>query len=115
MKLPRINTSKFKLGYDRPGHFYASQWQNDTDGSVSVFYLAFRIVLTLFFTINWMTNLITTDFREFYMIYLTDQGLLLVLAHDLFHTSLVAWRFYSVYRHGPKESNRQRYTFIILL
>ena len=113
----RVNVSKFKLGYDRPGHFYSSQWQNDPENEVSILYLTLRVVLLLFMVVNYIVNLVDRDSDDlrFFLIYMTNQGLTILVAHHLVITGMVLWNFYAICAQDEDQrEKRTRFTAILI-
>ncbi len=94
-----VDKSKFGLDYRHPSYFAASQWQHDLN-SVSLYYVVFRTILTLFSICNFLAYVSVTEMNVYFLIYLTHQGLIIVTVFDLLAYGLVIWQFLLVKKNG---------------
>ncbi len=90
-----VNWSKFGFGHHRARDFVSSEWQRDRT-RVAWPYLALRTVTLLFLAANYTANLASYPGlkRSYFLIYLTNQGLTVLLLGELTNTCLVALEFF---------------------
>jgi hypothetical protein len=88
------NWSKFLLTHARPYDFVSSQWQRSRKDRVSLIYLGYRVIVALFVLCNYIATMDSYGWElEYYFIYLTNQGITLLLAAELFKTGHAAYEW----------------------
>ena len=92
MKAPKVKLSDFGFGYQYPSHFVSSQWQKNKD-EVSVFFFIYRTLMFLFVFCNYTSNLALDNDPGYFLIYLTNQGITIVLLDQLLAFILVLWYY----------------------
>ena len=83
---------KFFWTSDRPQDFVLTQWRRDRS-SVGGVFLSYRAVMFAFVVVNYVLNLLTIDYRPYFLIYLTNQGLTLILTEQTLGLCLVAYAY----------------------
>ena len=81
---------KFFWTSERPQDFVLTQWRRDRS-SVGGVFLSYRAVMFAFVVVNYVLNLLTIDYRPYFLIYLTNHGLTLILAEQACGLSLVVY------------------------
>ncbi len=90
----QIHWKSANCHYRRPDVFTSSQWQTDL-GSASWYYVTYRALVSVFVFVNFCVYLASMSKvqRDFFFIYLTSQGLLLLTAHQLLDLGLTVAAF----------------------
>ena len=84
--------AKFALVFEYPQDFVLSQWEKDR-ARVSTLFLVYRFVMFLFVLSNYVANLVHLDYLPYFLIYLTNQGLTLILTEQTLGLCLVAFAY----------------------
>lgn len=99
--------SKFFFTHQRPSLFTTSQWVNDADRESSVpwWYLLYKTVIFLFMLSNYIANLALDQTPDYFIIYLTNQGLTILLTYQILDFGLTAWAWYEARTNGSHSTS----------
>ena len=81
------------LSYEWPNHFIQAQWTANRTA-----YLAYRILLLIFVLLNFMGKLVVKEpeYNAYFMIYLTNWGLVAFASHQIFDLILILREYYAM-------------------
>ena len=96
---------KFGFVYKYPHFFTTTQWQQDLR-HIPLWYLIYKVILCLFMWSNYIANMATDSARslQFFFIYLTNQGLTILVIYQALDLGLVIWQFVLNYKSGCSSS-----------
>ncbi len=82
-----VNWSKFGLNHDQPSDFTSSQWQRRKT-KLQWPYAVYRLLMFGFVFGNYVANM-TNYVDKYFLIYLTNQGITLLLTSEILNMSVV--------------------------
>eukprot|EP00095_Tigriopus_kingsejongensis_P005529 maker-scaffold282_size228295-snap-gene-1.24 protein:Tk05529 transcript:maker-scaffold282_size228295-snap-gene-1.24-mRNA-1 annotation:"hypothetical protein DAPPUDRAFT_306029" len=90
----QVDWSKFGLHHKSPVHFVTSQWQPKKD-RIHLGFVIYKVVIFLFALGNYIGNLATSSEGAYFLIYMTNQGITILLLEQILSTGLLAYHFWN--------------------
>lgn len=87
----KVQWKKWDFHHDRPELFHSTQWTFDHQGNVGTLFVIYKVVLCVFALVNYIINVIMHEKPAYFLIYMTNQGITILLAEQLLSTVLVMY------------------------
>ncbi|TRY63968.1 hypothetical protein TCAL_11164 [Tigriopus californicus] len=84
-----IQWHKFKFNHDQPELFLTSQWTFDHGRNVGTLFVIYKLLVFLFALVNYALNLAHHEDPGYFLIYMTNQGITILLMDQVIATGLV--------------------------